>query len=292
MTTDSFASRLTLALKLLNISRGRLACELQVDKSVIGRWLAGSVKPAEHNLVRLTAALAVHRPGFSVLDWDRGEAEFMAALGAAPQAPAPPAAAGLPLPLMDQFISATQFGGGAYEGFFRTTRMCGQAPGRFMHDHGLVTRAANGLLRFQLGAGGADFDGWLLPHRSQLMCVATDMASGAMVFGIFHGVPQHRAELIDGMILATANDLGHTINSAIVVVERVDDLSGDADADQAHYRQLIAGNPLAPEGSVPATVRSHLVRDFGPSAKDLADLAPNLPLFRSLARGAWLAAAE
>ena len=41
MAGGDFPSRLLLALKALSISRGRLAVELAVDKSVISRWLSG-----------------------------------------------------------------------------------------------------------------------------------------------------------------------------------------------------------------------------------------------------------
>mgnify|MGYP000007444798 CR=1 FL=1 len=35
--------------------RGRLAADLGVDKSVVGRWATGAVRPSDHNLSRLTA---------------------------------------------------------------------------------------------------------------------------------------------------------------------------------------------------------------------------------------------
>jgi hypothetical protein len=43
MTDDAleFGARLSLAMKLLNISRGALASEARADKSLVSRWVRG-----------------------------------------------------------------------------------------------------------------------------------------------------------------------------------------------------------------------------------------------------------
>lgn len=65
-------------MKTLSISRGRLAADLGVDKSVVSRWLAGTHLPTDHNLSRLTTLIAVRRPDFSMLDW-QADLELLAA---------------------------------------------------------------------------------------------------------------------------------------------------------------------------------------------------------------------
>src|SRR5215218_7148123 len=67
----NFSAKLDLALKALSMSRGRLAADLGVDKSLVGRWASGAVSPSEHSLSLLTQLIASKRPGFTMLDWDR-----------------------------------------------------------------------------------------------------------------------------------------------------------------------------------------------------------------------------
>ena len=53
-----FAARLGLALKQANISPSALGATVGVDKSVVSRWLAGRVRPTQHNLARIAAVIA------------------------------------------------------------------------------------------------------------------------------------------------------------------------------------------------------------------------------------------
>jgi adenylate cyclase len=77
MATGDFAHKLGVVLKAINLSRGRLAQTVGVDKSVVSRWAAGVQAPSDHNLSLLTEAVARHRPGFERRDWDR-DAEGLA----------------------------------------------------------------------------------------------------------------------------------------------------------------------------------------------------------------------
>jgi len=278
---DSFSAKFTLVLKALSLSRGRLAADLGVDKSVVGRWATGAVKPSDHNLSRLTGLIAERLPGFTALDWDRSGADFASLLGAAPST-----VAGLPLPLLDQIRSTTALRGAAYEGFYRSTRPYILQPGRFVHDHGMMRLDEHGLLSLRMGTGGTMVEGWMLLLHNQLFCVAADVTSGALLFGIFHGVAAARAEVLDGLTLGPALDPGRTPTAYAMMSERIGDLTGDREADDAHFLELIARDPLAPEGSIPEGVRAHLVRDIGPAAAALGgDMLLHMPIARSLARG-------
>ena len=70
MATGDFAQKLGMVLKAINLSRGRLAQTVGVDKSVVSRWASGVQVPSDHNLSLLTEAVARHRPGFERRDWD------------------------------------------------------------------------------------------------------------------------------------------------------------------------------------------------------------------------------
>ena len=88
MPPDSFGEKLRILLKALVLSRTGLASSLNVDKSLVGRWAAGTVIPSEHNLANLTRFVATRVDGFTMLDWDRSSAEFATALGVSASASA------------------------------------------------------------------------------------------------------------------------------------------------------------------------------------------------------------
>ena len=72
-----------------------------------------------------------------------------------------------------------------------------------------------------------------------------------------------------------------------MICHRIGDLTGDREADDRHFAELAALNPLAPEGSVPEHIRNHLMRDTGPTPfAQGGDWLLQMPLGRSMARGA------
>jgi hypothetical protein len=288
--SEPFAKKLELVLKVLSMSRARLAADLGVDKSVVGRWVSGAVQPSAHNLSLLSGRIAEHIPGFTALDWDRSLAAFAGLIGADLSAISGDNPTGilqgLPLVGMDQILAATAMRGGAYEGFYRSTRPYVLAPGRFVHDHGIVRREANGLLRLRIGTGGTVVDGWVLPIGNQLFTVAIDVISGVVLFGLFNGVGTARADVVDGLVLAPSLDPGRTPTAHAMVFERIGDLTEDVEADDRRFLELAALDPVAPDGSISEDMRQHLTGDFGPAQAALGgDLLLRLPLSRSISRG-------
>lgn len=287
---EPFCKKLELVLKALSTSRGRLAADLGVDKSIVGRWVSGAVQPSAHNLSLLTALVAGRVPGFTALDWDRDMESLAGLLGADPSVVtggrASRASESLPLPILDQVHAATALRGEAYEGFYRSTRPYVLAPGRFVHDHALIRRDTNGLLRLSMGTAGTVVDGWVLPIGNQLFTVACDITSGALIFGIFNGVGNAQAEVVDGICLSTALDAGRTPTAHAMMFERIGDLTADREADDLRFKALTGLDPVAPEGSIPEALRKHLLGDFGPAQAALGgDLLLRMPLTRSISRG-------
>lgn len=268
-----FHEKLDLVLKALSLSRGRLAAELGVDKSLVGRWVSGVVHPSSLNLENLTRLIARRCGGFTMLDWDRNLLELAGLLGVA--APAngngvktQGAPDTLPAPLLDMSRFNTERRGMAYEGFWRTTRPSVVMPGRFFHDHGIIRRAENGLLEFKVGGAGLLFDGWLLLAEGQLFAILFDTVGQTPIFVIWNGVPLSKASFLDGIVMAAALNAARTPSAYPIVMERVGDLTGDREADDAHCRELLARDPLAPEGSISDDIQNHLVRDIGPRAAE------------------------
>jgi len=288
--SEPFSTKLSFVLKSFSMSRGRLAADMGVDKSVVGRWVTGAVVPSEHNLMLLTAQLARRAPGLTSLSWERNLAELAELIGADPGAvpTALPIMAnqGLPLAILDQIRATTALRGSAYQGFFRSTRPYVMQPGSFLHDHGMIRMDDTGLLSLRMGTGGTVVEGWMLPVHNQLFCVAADVTSGALLFGIFNGVATARAEVIDGLTLGSALDGGRTPTASAMIFERIGDLSGDVAVDDARFETLAAGNPLAQEGAISDHLREHLTGDFGPAQLALGGgLLLQMPLSRSLSRG-------
>jgi len=87
---DGFAQRLSLALKAANLSRAQLSVAVGIDKSVVSRWLSGQVQPTNHNLARISAAIAQVHPGFNMTLWTAPRAQFEAAIGLCPPSDAAP----------------------------------------------------------------------------------------------------------------------------------------------------------------------------------------------------------
>ena len=273
MTIDSFPAKLALAMKRLSISRGRLAAEIRVDKSVVARWLNGVNAPSGENLSRLSAAIAARRPGFAELDWESDEIGFALSLGAGPAmdgAPPSPAPAGpetwVPAAVLEEARLTTEARGAAYEGFWRSTRPAIDQPGRFMHDRILIRRGDHGLLTFRLTVVDMMFEGVAFPSQAQLFALCADPYTGVFIFAILNSVLRHRADVMDGLSLTLQRSGGGTPVAGALILERTGLLSDDPEADDARHAASGGGNPLAPEGSIAEDVVAHLTRDVSPVA--------------------------
>ena len=289
--SEPFFEKLAFVLKVLSLSRSRLAAEVGVDKSVVGRWVTGAITPSTHNLAQLNTLLARRVPGFTALAWDRDLADLAELLGVevkAASALRPQGLrAGLPLPFIDQILATSELRGAAYEGFFRSTRPYASNPGRFVHDQCMLRKDEEGVLRLKMGTGGVIVEGWVLPLNNLLFVIAAEFTSGALVFGLFNGVNTVKADVLDGLVLMPVLDSGRTPTANAMVLERVGDLSDDPAADDARLLELAALDPVAPVGSVPEALRDHLVRDIGPAQLALGgDWLLRMPLSRTVSRGA------
>jgi transcriptional regulator with XRE-family HTH domain len=284
----AFSENLRLVLKMLSMSAAGLASALEIDKSVVSRWLNGSVQPSAHNLSRLSALVAARIDGFTALDWERDPRSLAGMFGTDPNAiPAMRVAnPGLPLAIWDQMIATTSVRGAAYEGFFRSTRPHPRSAGRYLHEYGMIRRDAIGLLRLKMGSAESAVDGWMIPLHGLLYSIAVEVNSGTLLFGIFNGSGASRLEVFDGLSLTPAGDMGRSPMATAMICERVADLTDDREADDRRFAALLTKNPLAPEGSVPEHIARHLARDFGPQQLALGgDWLLGLSLMRSMTRG-------
>jgi transcriptional regulator with XRE-family HTH domain len=289
----NFAARLGLVLKALSISGGRLAADVGVDKSLVSRWCSGAVTPSAHNLARLTQVIARRHPGFTMLDWELDLAALASRFGVA--APAAPVVTGgipsafaewLSLPKLQDAARAGSSLHDALAGFWKTTRPSPALGGKFSHDYAVLEPTPDGTIRFRTSVFSSRLVGWSVAVGDQLFSCATNELTGASTFSIFNYVRQPRIEVMDGLTLSCMTDAGGCPVANACMLERIGDLTGDPEADNAHYEMLLTQHPLAPEGSVPEAIRNHLLFDTGPSAMARGgDSVLMMRSMTSLARG-------
>ena len=275
MRPDSFADKLALVLKTLSMSRTGLASALNVDKSLVGRWAAGTVIPSEHNLANLTRFIATQVDGFTMLDWERELVGFSQRLGVemAPPADAPSPGLGadiIPPGIYEEGLRGAKVRGSAYEGFWRTTRSSSDLPGRYLRDITMIRRRPDGLIGFTTGIERERYEGLALLLGHQFFSIGWDAEQHTLMFAIFNGVARQRAEMLDGLSIATLRDAGSSPACSACVMERVGDLSGDVAADDEYFTDEVeALDPLVPPEEVSQQVRDHLANTVTPDAPGL-----------------------
>ena len=284
MEGDEFGAKLALVLKALTLSNGRVAAALAVDKSLVGRWAAGSVRPSAHSLARLTAYLATLVPGLTLLDWDRPAADLRRVVeGRVGTAAAPPAVP----PAIATWLADTGFGaaasasdGRALTGFWRTTRPSPEFPGRYLHDAIRIAAEGNGALRADVISHSAPMKGWAICVAKQLFLCVTDVGSGFTFLLIVNHLGLDRVEVMDGIVSGALRGGGGMPTATPIIMQRVGDITGDAAVDDARLAAMLLEPPLAPDGSVPARIVRHLASAIAPGGVPLI----SMPSMTSIAR--------
>jgi hypothetical protein len=285
---ESFTEKLAFVTKALSLSRGRLGADLGVDKSVVSRWFSGARAPTSNNMAAITALIAARAPQFTLLDWDRDLEGLAAVLGVGRPGGAAAGANDLTISLPAEAAEAARARAGAYEGIWRLTYSAGVAeqPDLFVHSYVLVRKGENGQLAYKAGLFDVVIEGWATTANNQFFGLALNPARGTVSLVILNGVTGPKAMILDGLSLSCRDGLGGTPVVAACVSERFDDLTDDVEADDRRFRALLMEHPVAPAGSVPASIRDHLLRDIGPAAAAAGgDLLLTMPHLRSLARG-------
>jgi hypothetical protein len=232
------SAKLDFALKRANMSKGRLASEAHVDKSLVGRWARGLIVPSEHNLAVVTEVLARKFPGFNLASWHFSMEAFAESVGApftldAPRRPPAPATDSAPPRdfLARSFAeSLTTMGRerqnclGVYLGFRHGLSMAG----KLICDVYVVWPEGDALLFKQLGVSFAH-GGPAYVLRSQVYLIGDDLnVVNGIFFAILIGVLGGRAVRMDGLILTVAGSLRlNTPSSTAMVIQRLADVPED-----------------------------------------------------------------
>lgn len=279
---DAFAEKLDLLLKASSLSRVALAQRVGVDKSLVGRWVKGAVHPGEHNLARLTAVFQDNFPDLTLADWYQDLAGLAAKAGVAMRAGIP---TGPEMRAEGPFASIVEASGSdlaarapAYEGFWRTTRPSVLMPDQPFHDYGLFRRTADGMMEVIMEGAGLSFTGWMFPMSGNLYVFLFDPVGRTPLIVVLKGVPLPRAESMEGLLLLSALDANRTPAALPIVLERLGDLSGDREADNATMKRMAEEEAKPVDPIDDDKRRAFLYRDVGPEAqkagKQLFMIAP------------------
>jgi transcriptional regulator with XRE-family HTH domain len=277
----SFADRLTVVMKAIALSRGQLAADLGVDKSVVSRWLTGATVPTNHNLARLTARVARDQPGFNMHDWERDFDSLKARLGlgagdatATAMSTQPAVVPDLVEPLRDlpNFARLPAFLPAVHETAARGPRYCGLwqswmptvgQPNLFHCEHTVIWREGSWLAGFALGVCYR----WPLAGfiaNGQLLLTFSDASD--FVFRQFNRADQPIIDAVDGLMLAAAS-LPHQAPTACrVIMVRVLHETSKADIDAAVTARA-AERAFLEADRLPPGMAEALLPDCGPAAE-------------------------
>lgn len=259
MSGTNFPQKLQLVLKVLVISRTGLAAALGVDKSLVGRWASGAVKPSNHNLANLTRFIGEKIPDFTILDWEHDMGAFSARLGLAEAKTSSAPYAWVPDEFQEEGERRAEMKGPLYTGLWRSTRPSHDLPGRFIHDISMISTDEHGRFRLSIGTELVRYHGWSMMLGNQFFGTAYDLVGMTAMFSIFQGVAHQRPMVLDGINLATLRDAGGSPTASRCVLQRIGELSGNPEDDNALFERTVAqNNPLAPEGSIDPELAAHL----------------------------------
>jgi hypothetical protein len=293
-----FGAKLTLVLKQLNQSRGRLAAAVGVHKSLVGRWAAGAVRPTDHNLALLTQFVQRSIPSFTALSWEADMAAFATLIGVA-TAEQPAARVPAPAPAADWICGHSfEIGarsrdqaareGRAYAGLYRLYRQAFNNSGVFI-IHNFAIRFDGEHLSFRSTDGAYDHEGPVLALRGQLFFIGESRnRMDEVFFAIVNGITGSKALRLDGLVLSVAGDRNHTPGSMIMVLDRQGDLEvgqREDDADWERQRPEILELNLSGRAGerVPSELRPVLENRVGaPRTDGSFDWILRLPTERSV----------
>lgn len=268
---SAFSILFRIALLASGLSKARTASLLQVDKSLVGRWAAGTVKPTEHNLARITNLIAERVQDFKMQDWQRDVESFSKIVGVDPAlahrlVDPLTATGGGTLNCVVEARIETERRGAAYEGFWRTSRPSILMQGRVFHDYGMIRKSSFGLLEVSMSGAGLTFKGWALPLEGNLFVMLDGMVGFTPLFLVFKGVTLSKATLLEGIVLLAALDAARTPAAMPILLERVGDLTHDRAEDERICTEMGLNDPFDEEAELSNEVMAHLFRDIGPEA--------------------------
>lgn len=267
---DNLSEKLDMLLKACSLSRVALAQQVGVDKSLVGRWVNGSIHPGEHNLAKLASVFRGYFPELTLADFFGDQAALAARIGIAWHAGVPTGPEMRAEGPFAQYIAASEadiaFRAGTYEGFWRTTRPSLLMPDQLFQDYGMFRLNENGMIDVVMEGAGLRFTGWLFPMAGNLNIFLFDPVGRSPLLTVLKGVTLPKAMSLEGLLLLSALDAARTPVVFPIVLERVGDLSGDREDDDRRLRDIIETKPEPIDPLTEAEREAAAWRNIGPEA--------------------------
>lgn len=250
---EDFAGRLRLALKQANISPAALGAAVGVDKSVVSRWLAGRVRPTQHNLSRIAGVLAQGLPGFTILAFEAPASEFRAVVQSVAAQPEREQGLEIPFGVIESARRETGRRGVEYFGSYLMYYRSFSQPDRIARM-AMLLRPVDELIEARYGAEGFAFQGWALLMLNRMYLVLAEERFEAMAFLVLNAGQQPKARFITGILSGPAEGMLVPTASPVVLV-RQRDLTGDEGRDLEAHLLDCRLPPLIDPADAPGSVR-------------------------------------
>ena len=256
-SSQHFGAKLDLVLKLLNISRGGLAAQARVDKSLVSRWARGLTDPRGHNLTVVTDIVKARLPHFTQLSWDLPMAQFAKAVGAPgeaealPESPAPRGPPGWLQASHAQSQVEVAREGRSYPGLYVCFRQFFRNSGEILGELMAIWREGDRLF-FRQWDPSFSHAGEVFILRHQLFFVGEDdRRIDGLTYYLMNGISGDKAIRIDGLCMTVLNDRNRTPTAAVIVMQRLLDLENGALPNEAARARIAANlNALLASGEL------------------------------------------
>lgn len=255
---EDFAAKLGLVCKRLNWSRAKLAQQIGMDKSLVGRWLVGTSRPTGNSLMLLNDALAKALPDFTAATWDLGRASLAARFGIASPVPSTTEAATAASPTMppmtpvtmadtlaglrsfSRFADDIDYLAPIYAGFYRVWFASFSNDGSILGRRGRIWREGNGL-RVEAGGGTVIYAGGCIVAGKRLYMILESPAFPGPVMitlgGSYGAHPQRLAGLALFQAIGRAEG---AVCASPCVLEFLEPMGSDPAANQRRWDAMIS----------------------------------------------------
>jgi transcriptional regulator with XRE-family HTH domain len=262
---ENFAAKLDLLCKRLNWSRGKLAQQVAIDKSLASRWVSGSSRPTGNTLMRLNDAFAKVLPGFGADSWDLDVADLARRFGIAAPLSKPASidhggartAPGLPMRSLERFADEIDIFAPLYEGFYNQWFCHPSNNGTICRRRARIVRRGNRLIGLASGVS-FDYESNCFVSGDRLYAIGESPRFSGPIFCIFTGTTTARMPLMAGMGLFQSNNAGmHGVVSLPIAFEFVALHSGDDETDAGTWAGMTAiarDFPAGHQREVPAPI--------------------------------------
>ena len=281
---EDFPAKLGLVCKRLNWSRAKLAQQIGMDKSLVGRWLVGTSRPTGNSLMLVNDAVAKALPGFTAASWDLPNGALATQFGIATETAPTPSIAPPParpetmadtlaaLRSFSRFADDIDYLAPIYSGFYRVWFSSFANDGSILRRRGRIWRAGNGL-RIEVSGATVTYTGGCIVGGKRLYIVLESPAFPGpcmATLGGAYGV--HPQRLVGAAIFQVVNRVEGAVCATPTVFEFLAPMSDDPAANQRQWESLVdEEHDLLTEAEMRQTMSPEILAVMSPALGARAD---------------------